>query len=149
MEINLGRSGVDTVKSEIDMQVLTYVSFNLIENYGQTSVLDDLTYLWRNLDVRTDAYKSLIEGLKGFIKTKRCDFHGVPNITESERKKRTWEMQYQLWEMISVYGITERSQPLLQTFNTENQMASAKVDLKGQKIDSLIDSIAPKIEIDF
>jgi len=138
----------ESVEAEINLQVITFGIFQLLENYGYKPAVGDLVQTWKTLDMRTDAYQTLIDGLVDFIKKHACALKALKSDdtinTDVTYKKVTWEMQYSLWEELSVYGNTVRTQPLIKAFNENNQMASAKVDFDGEKIDSLIDPISPE-----
>ncbi len=151
--LNTTMPGTETAQAEIDLQYATFGTFQLLENYGYKPAVSDLVQTWKTLDTRTDSYKTLISGLVDFIKTKSCKLTGSKTAARTNTTvtdiKITWEMQYELWSTVSAYGNTSRSQPLLKTFNDSNQMASAKVDLKGTKIDSLIDPVIPSTLTEF
>ncbi|NBV84589.1 hypothetical protein EBR57_10820, partial [bacterium] len=138
----------ESVEAEINLQVVTFGVFQLLENYGYKPAVGDLVQTWKTLDMRTNAYQTLIDGLIDFIKKHACALKALKSDdtinTDVTYKKVTWEMQYSLWEELSVYGNTVRTQPLIKAFNENNQMASAKVDFDGEKIDSLIDPISPE-----
>ncbi len=151
--LNNTMPGTETAQAEVDLQYAIFGTFQLLENYGYKPAVSDLVQTWKTIDARTDSYETLMSGLVDFIKTKACKLKGLKTddtITKDvTTKKLTWEMQYELWSTVSAYGNTSRSQLLLKTFNDTNQMASAKVDLKGTKIDSLIDPVAPSSSTDF
>jgi flagellar hook-basal body complex protein FliE len=151
--LNNTMPGTETAQAEVDLQYAIFGTFQLLENYGYKPAVADLVQTWKTIDTRTDSYETLMSGLVDFIKTKACKLKGLKTddtiIKDVTTKKITWEMQYELWSTVSAYGNTSRSQLLLKTFNDTNQMASAKVDLKGTKIDSLIDPVAPLSSTDF
>jgi len=141
-------TSTDSAQSEIDLQFVSFGVFQLIENYAYKPAVSDLVQTWKSIDMRTDTYQSLITGIVDFIKKKKCPLKGLgldDTKDNSEIKKVTWEIQFELWEQVSAMGNTLRSQPILKAFNDSNQMDSAKVDFKGSRVDELIDPVLPGI----
>lgn len=149
--VNSTLPGPQSAQIEIDLHFVILGTFQILENYGHKSAVSDLMETWKSLDTRTTTYDSLLSGLVDFIKTKACPCNGLKDINGAlpsgiNPTKITWELQYEMWAQISATGNNLRSQPLLKEFNEKNQMASAKVDFNGLRIDSLIDPITPSIE---
>jgi hypothetical protein len=73
---------------------------------------------------------------------------GRPDLESPEDKQQlTFDMQYAMWVKLSTYGHLERSKVVLAAFEESQQMRMAKLEFKGEPLDSLVEDLSMDTDI--
>lgn len=138
--VNFSANPTEMAQADFDLQVVTAGMFEMVENYGQNHALNDLIGIWKKLDTRSASFESLEETFTAFAQTGTLDLEGRPDLEKPEDKQQvTFDLQYAMWTKLAAYGNLERSKNLLAAFEESQQMRTAKLEFKGEPLDSLIE----------
>lgn len=138
--VNLSSNPTEVAQSDVDLQVVMSGMFSLVTEYGQKHALNDLVSVWKKLDTRSASFESVQNGFIEFSKTGTMGLSGRPDLVKPEDKQQlTFDMQYAMWVKISAYGHLARSKVVLAAFEESQQMRTAKLEFKGEPLDSLVD----------
>lgn len=144
--VNTSPNPTEVAQADFDLQLVASGMYEMVENYGNKHAINDLIGLWKKLDTRSDAFQGLEDLFTTFAKTGTLELAGRPDLEKPEDKQQlTFDMQYAVWVKIASYGNLERSKNLLATFEESQQMRTAKLEFKGEPLDSLIEDV----EVDF
>jgi hypothetical protein len=139
--VNFSSNPTEVAQADLDLQVITSGMIEMVDYYGQSHALNDLIGIWKKLDTRSASFERLEETLTVFAKTGTLDLGGRPDLEKSEDKQQvTFDLQYAMWTKLAAYGNLERSKNLLATFEESQQMRTAKLEFKGEPLDSLIEA---------
>ncbi len=146
--INLANQTIapeQTKQLDFDLEIVVIGSLNLLTHYGYKPAIKDIVKLIRSIDSRSECFSTLKHGLTDLIKTKSFDLcdpnkSGDKKRSNSEKLAITYDIQYSLWEALSVIKGDTQTKTILGLFDQYNSMISAKVDIDGTPVDSLVES---------
>jgi len=146
--VNLSSNATEVAQADFDLQIVTSGMFNLVTEYGQKHAMNDLISVWKKLDTRSSSFENIQENFIEFSKTGTMGLSGRPDLEKPEDKQQlTFDMQYAMWIKISASGHLERSKVILAAFEESQQMRLAKLEFKGEPLDSLVDDLSLDTEI--
>lgn len=139
--VNFSANPVEVTYAETDLQFLLVGMGEMVETCGYKHALQDLVAVWKKLDSRSDAFASLEEMLLTFSKMGTLDLSGRPDLrTPEDKQKVTFELQYALWTIVAANGNLDRAKPVLAAFEESQQMRLAKLNFKGEALDTLVEA---------